>query len=148
MKRITVFFGLLFLCTLCKAQTFNLAIKSGYSINRAACAGMDVGLNFKGIGIRGGFDAHLTDKVNNGAVMHLQIGHSFDFNSFYITPGIGRAYIYKSADKTNLNYGAMYYEIEMGYKFEIKGDPVAWILSGSKAGGFIIVQTGIRAYFN
>jgi len=153
MKRITVLSGLL-ICTLfLKAQdeqklaTFTLSIKTGYSINRAMAAGVDLGLNFRQFNIRGGFDAHLTDKVENGMVLHLEIGKTFQTDKVYVTPQIGRAYLYKSADKTNLNYGAMYYNIEAGYKFDIKNDPVAWFVSGSKAGEFKMVMTGIRAYF-
>jgi len=153
MKKTFVLIGLL-ICTLfLKAQdcnkvaTFTVSIEMGYSVNRAMAAGINLGLNFRQFNIRGGFDAHLTDKVNDGAVFHLQVGKTFETDLFYVTPAIGRSYLYKSADKTNLNYGAMYYNLEAGYKFDIKGDPVAWFISGSKAGEFKLLQTGLRAYF-
>lgn len=153
MKKITVLSGLLISTLFLKAQdcdkvaTFTVAIETGISINRAMAAGVSLGLNLRQFNIRGGFDAHLTDKVNNGAVFHLQVGKTFDTDRFYITPAIGRAYLYKSADKGGLNYGAMYYNLEAGYKFDIKGDPVAWFISGSKAGEFKMALTGIRAFF-
>lgn len=130
-----------------KGQTFTLAVESGYSINRAAAAGVNLGLNFRDFNIRGGFDAHMTNKTGNGAVFHAQLGHTVDFPSFYITPGLGYGFIYKSADNKSLNEGGVFWNIESGKKLTFREQEMALYASYSQVSDFKMVLLGIRAYF-
>lgn len=152
MKIITVFFGLL-ICTLslksqeCKPFSWTAAFEAGYSINRTGVAGFNFGANFSQFTIRVGLDAHLNGKVRDGLVIRSQIGHTFDFDNWYATASIGHAYLYKSADVKGMNSNEFLINPEIGYKIELKEQPLAIYLSGTKAGEFKIVAVGIRGYF-
>lgn len=148
MKKITVLLltGLLALTS--KSQTFSIGFETGYSINHAPVAGVNLGLGFKGFVIRSGFDAHVSDHVNDGIVIQNKIGYTFNASDrIYFTGMIGHAYIYKSADNKSLNTNAFVINPEIGYKYEFREQPMSLYLGGTKAGEFKILQVGIRGYF-
>lgn len=140
--------GSFFLCTLCNAQ-FNASVNLGYSIGRSATAGLDVGYNLKQINFHGGFYAHLSDQVSRGLVTYIRAGHTFDVSDkLYIAPNAGYAFLYKSADRKDLNSHEILYGAEFGLKTEIKGEPIALYLGAAKAGEMSILSVGIRGFFN
>jgi hypothetical protein len=139
------------------SQTFTVAVQSGYSIGHSATAGLNIGLNFKGFVIRSGFDTHLTDKVNDGVIIKNGIGYTFGkndleggesfVNRLYFTPLIGHAYIYKSADRKDLNHSEYLYAAEIGYKFIFKEGRMGAFIATQKSGDYYITSAGLRGLF-
>jgi hypothetical protein len=131
-----------------KSQTFTASFETGYSINHSAIAGFTAGVNFKYFSIRAGMDAHLTNKVKDGIILKTIIGHTFEIGErFYGTAGIGHAYLYKSADKKSLNSNKFLINPEIGYKFELKGEPFALYTGYINAGEHNMILCGVRGYF-
>lgn len=148
MKKIAVLLltGLMALTS--KSQTFSIGFETGYSISHAPVVGINIGLGFKGFTIRSGFDAHVSDRVNEGIVIQNKIGYTFNASDrIYLTGMIGHAYMYKSADDKSLNYNAFLINPEIGYKWEFREQPMSLYLGGTKAGEFKMLLVGIRGYF-
>jgi len=138
----------LLICNSLKSQTFTLSFETGYSVHHAAIAGFTAGVNFKYFSIRTGMDAHLTDKVKDGIVLKTVVGHTFNFGErFYGTAGIGHAFLYKSADNKSLNSNQFLINPEIGYKYELKEQPMSLYLGYMQAGEQKMVVCGVRGYF-
>lgn len=145
MKKITVLSGLFLISTLfLKAQNFTVSVQGGYSINKAATAGLTFGMNFKNFNTRTGFDQHLSSSISVGTVFKTYIGHTFNLGDYYINPGIGHSFVLKSMDRKELNYNAVLYTSEFGYKWAFKEQAMGTYLSFSHAGDLNMVSIGIR----
>lgn len=149
MKKKLLIIALSVVIAICsQAQSFTLAFESGYSFNHAPVAGLNIGLNFKGLVIRTGFDAHMSDKVNDGIILQNKIGYTYNISErFYATAMFGHAYIYRSADNKSMNKSEWLWNPEIGYKWEFKEQPLSFYAGGVKAGDFKIILIGIRSYF-
>lgn len=148
-----ILIGSFFLCTLCKAQdcksyTITPNFESGYSFGHAGIVGAGIGVNFSQFSIRVGFDAHLSDKVKDGLVLRSELAHTFNIGeSFYAMAGFGHAYLYKSADSKSLNSNQFLIHPEIGYKFEMREQPVAFYVGYLNAGSIHAALLGLRGYF-
>lgn len=131
----------------CKPFNFTLAFESGYSLNHAAIAGFNVGVNFKYFSLKTGLDAHLSNQVNDGLVLRSQIGHTFDAGKFYGTFSVGHAYLYRSSDDKSMNKSEFLINPEVGYKWDFREQPMAFYVSGVKAGDIKLILAGVRTYF-
>lgn len=146
MKLLLLLTGSFLICTLCKAQ-FNASVNLGYSVGKSPTAGLDIGYNLKEINFHSGFLAHMSNSVDQGLVTYVKAGHSVDFGNFYVTPSVGYAFLYKSADNKSLNRSEVLYSGEFGYKTDFRGDAMGIYLGAVKAGEFVVLNLGIRGYF-
>ena len=138
----------LLMYTTTKSQTITASFETGYSINHTAVAGFTAGVNFRYFSIRTGMDACLSNKVKDGIILKTVIAHTFDIGEkFYGTAGIGHAYLYKSADNKSLNSNQFLINPEIGYKYELRGQPMSLYFGYIKAGESKMILCGVRGYF-
>lgn len=140
-----------------QAQTFTLALQSGYSFGHAPTVGLNLGLNFKGVVLRSGFDIHTSSSIDDGIIFKNGIGYTYNFSDIwgkesiggqlYATGVIGHAYILRSNDVKRLNHSEVLYAPEIGYKFQWKEQSMGIFAGGSKTGDYYIAVFGIRGLF-
>lgn len=147
MKKITVLSGLFLILTIFSHAQFNMGLNTGYSIGKAPTAGLELGYNFKDINFHTGFIAHMSNKVSTGIVTYVKAGHSFDLNSFYLTPSAGYAFVYRSADNKSLNSSNLLLSGEFGYKYEFREQPMALYFGYANVGNNNIILVGLKGFF-
>lgn len=125
----------------------NVSVEMGASINNAPVAGFFAGYNTKLFNIRAGLQCHLSNKINQPLLTQIKIGHTFNLDRFYVTPAAGYSHVLKSSDNKELNEHGLLSNIELGYKFDFKTEPMAIYLSGTKVKEYTTIVVGIRGFF-
>jgi len=125
----------------------NVSVEAGGSIGNSPVAGFFAGYNTKAFNIRAGAQVHLSNKVNQPLLTQIKMGHTFNLGEFYVTPAAGYSHVLKSSDNKELNEHGFLSNVEIGYKFDFKGDAMALYLSGTNVREYNTIVLGIRGFF-
>lgn len=142
MKKIIILslFTALFSAT-CNSQGY-AGIGAGWS-NKAPVMELQLGIESDWIQVQGGFLAHLSNKVNNGASFYGKLSPVFRLGEYKIMPGFGYSHNLKSNDRKYLNSNTPLFSL-YGYKELYNGELFAGINYVDKT---TFVTIGLRGLF-
>lgn len=146
MKKTTVFFGLIFLCTLSFSSRAQAIVKmgTGYSFGRSAEIETAVGYNWPFVSITGGIQVQTSASIKTGVVFELKAGHDIPLgNDWGLVPAFGYGYQYNTSDFKNLNIGRTILSIEL---YKMIRDDIGIYGAYTNTGRLHIISIGVRGY--